>query len=237
MSGIDSALQESAIIANRMSLRYRDGTEALKSADLEIKTGELVFITGPSGSGKTSLLKLFMGMEYPTEGTLTVMGTRVDKNTCSRKIMALRREIGPVFQDFRLIDGSSALQNITTGMRFLGVRKKIMKELALEALERTGLADKADTPAENLSWGERQRVAIARAAARDPKLILADEPTGNLDRHNAVNIIELLASYRNMNTTVIITTHATHLIEGFENSVRLTLESGILGRREGGDQA
>ena len=195
-----------------VSLKYPDKTLALKDVDLEIEAGEVVYIIGPSGSGKTSLLKLFMGMEYPTEGSLKVLGQDLSKNNI-KDIRRLRRMMGPVFQEFKLIKGRTAMENIILGMRFLGLSPREIKENAENALIKVGLEHKAYSNVENLSWGERQRIAIARAVARKPLLILADEPTGNLDKENALNILELLTSFKDENTAVIITTHATHLIE------------------------
>lgn len=215
------------IRAENVSLRYQDKTLALSDVNLDIKQGELVYITGPSGSGKTSLLKLLMGMEYPTSGNLTVLGQGM-KRSRSRRIRKLRRRIGPVFQEFRLIEGRTALENVMVGMRFLGIRPKRMKKEAAAALERVGLGHKKYSRVEKLSWGEAQRVAIARAVARKPKLILADEPTGNLDHENAVHILELLKSFRDTDVTVIITTHATHLIEEEENATFIHVEHGKL---------
>jgi cell division transport system ATP-binding protein len=213
------------IEAKNVSLRYQDGTLALQNVNLQIKPGELVFITGPSGSGKTSLLKLLMGMEYPTEGTLKVLGQSIVKKK-SRRIRRLRKMVGPVFQEFQLLKGRTALENVITGMRFLGMSPRKMKEEAINSLSRVGLAHKERSPIEHLSWGEAQRVAIARAVARKPSLILADEPTGNLDHDNALNILELLTSFRTPNTAVVITTHATHLIEGLEHAVFIHVERG-----------
>lgn len=213
------------IEANAVSLKYQDKTLALKEVSLNIKPGELVYITGPSGSGKTSLLKLLMGTEYPTFGILKVMGQTMKKSK-SGKIRRLRRKIGPVFQEFKLIEGRTAFDNVMIGMRFLGIAPKKMKQAASEALDRVGLGHKKSSLVENLSWGEAQRVAIARAVARKPLLILADEPTGNLDHDNALNILELLKSFRNDNTTVIITTHATHLIENEKAVTFIRVDSG-----------
>ncbi len=213
------------IISNNVSLIYPDKTQALIDINLDIKPGELVYITGPSGSGKTSLLKLIMGMEYPTSGTLSVLGRQVN-NSRAGNIRRIRRSIGPVFQEFKLIEGRTSLENVMMGMRFLGVKPKLMKDAANEALEEVGLGHKKMSKVENLSWGESQRVAIARAVARKPSLILADEPTGNLDYDNAINILGLLKSFRNENTTVIITTHATHLIKDEQNATFISVDKG-----------
>ena len=200
------------IAVEGISLRYPDGTVALREIDFEVKAGELVYIIGPSGSGKTSLLKLFMGMEVPTSGTLEIMGKPMIGIT-HNELQMLRRNIGPVFQEFRLIKGRTAIDNVMMGLRFLNLPHRELKESAICALERVGLGHKLNALVDNLSWGEGQRVSIARAVARRPALILADEPTGNLDKENAVKILELLTSFRNSSTAVVITTHATHLIE------------------------
>jgi len=213
------------IEAKDVSLKYQEGTLALQNVNLEIKPGELVFITGPSGSGKTSLLKLIMGMEYPTSGSLKVFGQPMTKRR-GRRIRRLRKKVGPVFQEFQLIEGRTAIENVMIGMRFLGKTPRKMKEDAKNALTRVGLIHKAKSMVENLSWGEAQRVAIARAVARKPALILADEPTGNLDHDNALNILALLTSFRDQNTAVIITTHATHLIENYENATFIHVDKG-----------
>jgi cell division transport system ATP-binding protein len=208
-------------------LKYPEGTLALQNIELHIEPGELVYITGPSGSGKTSLLKLLMGVEYPTSGTLSVLGQAMVKGQESG-IRRLRRAIGPVFQEFRLIKGRTALENVMLGMRFLDVSHRHIKEDAYNALVKVGLGQKTLNLVDHLSWGECQRVAIARAVARKPALIIADEPTGNLDKDNAMKILELLKGFRDMKTTVIITTHATHLIEGEEGAGHIRMENGSM---------
>ncbi|MDF2539532.1 MAG: transporter [Herbinix sp.] len=221
------------IDAKDVSLCYQDGTLALQKVNLTINPGELVFITGPSGSGKTSLLKLLMGMEYPTSGMLKVLGLPLHKRR-SGKVRKLRKKIGPVFQEFKLIEGRTALENVMIGLRFLGMSPKKMREEATNALIRVGLEHKVRSRVENLSWGEAQRVAIARAVARKPAMILADEPTGNLDHANAVHILELLTAFKDRNTAVIITTHATHLIEGMYDATFIRVNKGTISveRRE-----
>ncbi|NLZ82099.1 MAG: ATP-binding cassette domain-containing protein [Clostridiales bacterium] len=215
------------ITANKVSLRYPDGTVALRDIDLHINKGEMVFITGPSGSGKTSLLKLFLGMEYPSVGRLTIMGKPMEKGH-NKDMRYLRRNIGPVFQEFKLIEGRSSLENVMTGMRFLGSNPKKIKDEAYKALVKVGLEDKIKSKVENLSWGQQQRVAIARAVARNPAIILADEPTGNLDKDNALHILSLLKEFKNNNTTVVITTHATHLIENVQGITYLHMDNGSI---------
>lgn len=213
--------------AKGVYLKYPDGTVALKDINLQVVPGDMIYITGPSGSGKTSLLKLLMGVEYPTEGTLRVLGQPIAKGQDSG-IRRLRMAMGPVFQEFRLIKGRTALENVMMGMRFLNVLHEPLKEAASNALERVGLEHKALSLVDNLSWGEGQRVAIARAVARKPAIILADEPTGNLDKNNALKILELLNSFRDQSTAVIVTTHATHLIEGEKDAMYIQMEKGSI---------
>lgn len=210
-----------------ISLVYGDGTKALKGVNIAISKGQLAYIIGPSGSGKTSLLKLFMGIEYPTEGELKILGLKMERGQ-EANIRKLRRLIGPVFQEFKLIKGRTALENVMLGLRFLDIPSRMIKEESKNALIKVGLSHKIDTVVEHLSFGETQRVAIARAVARKPALILADEPTGNLDVDNALNIMGLLASFRNENTAVIITTHATHLLEDIDQGEIIKVENGII---------
>ena len=215
------------IEAKNVSLVYGDGTEALKDVNLKIDKGDIVYITGHSGSGKTSLLKLFMGIEYPTKGELKVLDLSIKKEE-ENNIRKMRRFIGPVFQEFKLIKGRTALENVILGLRFLNIPHKRIKEESIIALERVGLSHKRDSLVEHLSFGETQRVAIARAVVRKPAIILADEPTGNLDIDNALNIMELLSSFRDENTAVIITTHATHLLEDVSEGKFIRVNQGII---------
>ncbi len=221
------------IEAKGVSLTYPDGTKALKNVNLVIKPGDLVYITGPSGSGKTSLLKLFIGMEFATEGSLTVLGQPM-KSGKNRKIRVLRKKIGPVFQEFKLVERRTSLENVIMGMRFLGITPRKMKAEAFSALTRVGLDHKIRAKVDHLSWGEAQRVAIARAVSRKPVLLIADEPTGNLDHDNALNILHILNSFRDEKTAVIITTHATHLIEGQSNVTYIRVNKGEIVIEQGG---
>lgn len=215
------------IETKNLSLIYENGTVALKDVNLKIDSGDIVYITGPSGSGKTSLLKLFMGMEYPTMGEVKVLGLNIEKGK-EKEIRKLRTMIGPVFQEFKLIRGRTSLENVMMGMRFLGMSNKEMKVEAEKALVQVGLGHKIMSLVENLSWGETQRVAIARGVARKPALILADEPTGNLDVDNALNILDLLTSLKNKDTAVVITTHATHLLEDIKVGKFVKVDNGSI---------
>lgn len=219
------------IKAKDILLRYADGTIGLIDINVEIDSGEVVYITGPSGSGKTSFLKLLMGMEYPTAGLLTVLGQTINPYN-ERNIRKLRKSIGPIFQDFRLLNGRTVLDNVLIGMRFLDFSKAEMLKSAKNTINRVGLEHKTLSLVDNLSYGERQRVAIARAMARKPCIIIADEPTGNLDKDNSLNILDLLTSYRDSNTSVIITTHATHLIQDATDCKKIKILSGKMSFQE-----
>ena len=219
------------ISAKNVCLKYPDGTTGLKNINIMIPSGEVAYITGPSGSGKTSFLKLLMGMEASSSGTLTVLDKDMS-NISSKELRKLRKSVGPIFQDFRLLNGRTVLDNVLVGMRFLDFSNKEMKINSIVTLERVGLYHKIDSLVDNLSYGERQRVAIARAVARKPSLIIADEPTGNLDKANSLNILELLTSFRDKNTTVIITTHATHLIEDETHCMKIHVLNGEMSFEE-----
>lgn len=217
-------MRQPVIQAKNITLEYPNGNVALKDINFECFKGEIVYIVGPSGSGKTSLLKLFMGIEKATVGELFVLGELLEKS----RLKHIRQSIGPVFQEFRLLEGRTAMENVMFGMRFLNFNSKEMYERSEQALVRVGLGHKLNSEVDHLSWGESQRVAIARAVARKPKLIIADEPTGNLDHENAVNILELLTSFKDEETTVLITTHATHLINKRERHHLITMNQGQL---------
>lgn len=215
------------ICAQNASLTYADGTTALKPFNLSLEKGDAVFITGPSGSGKTSLLKLMLGIEYPTQGEFSVMGQRMAPQH-GGAIRKLRQHMGPVFQEFRLMPGRTVLDNVLLGMRFIGIPPHVMEALAQDSIRQVGLEHKINHTVDRLSWGECQRVAIARAVARKPQLIIADEPTGNLDQENASAILGLLLSFRSPETCVIITTHATHLLDKSHGGVFIALDSGAI---------
>lgn len=213
------------IKAKNVSMIYGDGTIGLKEFTLDISNGENVYITGPSGSGKTTLLKLLMGIEIPTTGQLEVLSKSM-VGISDSDLRKLRRKIGIIFQEFKIIKGRTSFENVMMGLRFLEISPKEMKDRAITILKQVGLENKINSKVEHLSWGENQRVAIARALARKPVLILADEPTGNLDLTNAHNILDLLISLKDKDTTVIITTHATHLIEDFKNGTFISINNG-----------
>lgn len=205
---------------------YPDGTVALRDVDLQVEQGEFVFLVGRSGAGKTTLFKLIIGMEKPSGGRLLVDG--VDLGSADpAEIRRLRRTVGMIFQDFRLIKGRIAADNVALGLRMLGLSAAGIRRRASAALADVGLAEKAGTRVEALSWGEQQRVAIARALARDPVLILADEPTGNLDQAMAALVMERLLAANRKGATVVVASHARALVERSGRRV-LTLRDGAV---------
>lgn len=213
------------IIAKNCSLTYKGDVLALHPFDLQIRSGETVWITGQSGSGKTSLLKLMMGMVYPTQGSMNVLGCEMDEKNLDA-IQECRQKIGPIFQDFKLMEERTVLENVMMGMRFLDFSPSLMKERSQSFIEKVGLNHRIDFKVRQLSWGERQRVAIARAISRSPQLIIADEPTGNLDLERASHVIEMLKKYNDHSSTLIITTHALHLIPPKEKGLFLHVDQG-----------
>ncbi len=203
---------------------YSNGTLALEGLDIEITPGEFISIVGKSGAGKSTLLKLITREDIPTEGAIYIEKVDIAKIR-AKDIHFLRRKMGVVFQDIKLLPTRTAFENIAYALEVDGSpNSKIKKEVA-NILELVGLESKAEAFPDQLSGGEKQRVAIARALAHQPILLLADEPTGNLDSVNAMEILELLEKINALGTTVILATHASELVNKIKKRV-IALDEG-----------
>ncbi|MBC7326758.1 cell division ATP-binding protein FtsE [bacterium] len=218
---------------HNVSFTYPNGTEALRNINLRIEKGEFVFLVGPTGTGKSTLLKLLYCAEYPTEGRVIVAGRDVSRLS-PKEVPLLRRRLGIIFQDFRLIPTRTVWENIAFALKAIGMgRKEICRKLP-EVLEIVGLSDKAHAYPAQLSGGEQQRVAIARAIVNNPIILLADEPTGNLDPETSLEIVDLLARINLMGTTVLTATHDKYIVDKMRKRV-VTLQNGrIVSDRERG---
>jgi cell division transport system ATP-binding protein len=197
---------------------YPGGNAALSDINLRVDRGEFVFLTGPSGAGKSTLLKLLFCQEKASSGEILVDGINVSKID-RKRIPILRRRIGMIFQDFKLLNNKTVFENIAFALGILGCSKKEIKRRAWQALRLVGLHEKMDLPPLRISGGEQQRVAIARALVKDPPLILADEPTGNLDPDLTADIINVLMLLNTKGTTVVVATHDTDLIQRYRKRV------------------
>ncbi|MHC5610869.1 MAG: cell division ATP-binding protein FtsE [Nostoc sp.] len=190
---------------------YNNGCHALLNANLEVKKGEFLFITGPSGSGKSTLLKLLYGQELATQGEVIVDGYNV-ADLRGDRLSLLRRRIGIVFQDYKLITQRTVAENVTFVLQAQGYTRKEIQRRLQPTLKLVGLLNKADCFPDQLSGGEQQRVSIARAIVGTPPLLLADEPTGNLDPDNSWQVIQILQKLNSFGATVIVTTHDEQLV-------------------------
>ena len=207
-----------------VSKRYPGGATALDRVGFEIEKGEFVFLTGPSGAGKTTLLRLMIRQELPSEGTIVVNGRNVCELPTS-KVPDLRRFIGVVFQDFKLIGRKTALENVAYVLNVAGLPAKEQRRRAYNALRGVGLNHRIGVHPTVLSGGEQQRVAIARAVVNEPELLLADEPTGNLDPDLAVDIMRLFREINARGTTVVVATHDRDLVRRMQRRT-IYLEHG-----------
>lgn len=185
---------------------YDNGTHALKGVSFTVDDGEFVFLVGPSGSGKSTIIKLLTGEVVPTSGRVMVNGFSMSR-IADRQLPYMRRTIGVIFQDFRLIANKTVRDNLALAMRAVGASPRELKNRIPYVLELVGLADKENCYPDQLSGGEQQRVCVARALINNPKLILADEPTGNLDEKNEKIVLDLFRQLHDQGTTVIVVTH------------------------------
>jgi len=209
-----------------VSKSYTAGIPALNDVNLNIEEGEFVFIVGDSGSGKSTLIKLLLKELEPTEGIITINGK--DLNRIKRKqVPRYRRNVGVVFQDFRLLKDRNVYENVAFAQRVIGESTRKIKSNVPTILSMVGLAAKYKSIPKQLSGGEQQRVAIARALVNEPKILLADEPTGNLDSANAWEIVHLLEEINKRGTTVLVVTHNMQIVESMKKRV-VTLKKGVV---------
>lgn len=218
------------VIAKNVGKTYDDGTVALDNVTFMINNGEFVFLIGASGAGKTTLIKMFLREEVPTDGEFIINDKNIAKLK-KRDIPYFRRTVGVVFQDFRLLPDKTVYENIEFAMLVVGVPRKIRRKRIPEVLNQVGLTNRAKAYPDNLSGGEKQRVAIARAIVNRPPILIADEPTGNLDPENAWEIMNLLDDINKKGTTVIVASHAKEIVDTMQRRV-IELVDGKLVRDE-----
>lgn len=203
---------------------YANGVKALNDISLKIDAGEFVFLMGPSGAGKSTLIKMLYREEIPSRGQIFVASRSLVRMKRS-EIPILRRNIGVVFQDFKLLENKTVYENVSFAMEVVGANRRDIKSRVVEVIKMVGLQGKEKSFPSELSGGELQRVGIARALTNRPLLLIADEPTGNLDMHTAQEIMELLSDINRKGTTVIMATHAAELVKAARKRV-ISLEAG-----------
>lgn len=206
--------------------QYKNGVTAICNLDLSIKKGDFVFIIGSSGSGKSTLIKLLHREEKPNKGRIIIGGIDVAKLK-NKKVYKLRRKLGVVFQDFKLLPRMTVYENVAFALEIFGLPKDEIRKKTIKALELVGLKNKVKQFPDQLSGGEQQRVAIARAIVNGPKLLLCDEPTGNLDPDTSFGIMKVLEVINKMGTTVVMATHDKEIVDKMKKRVIL-LEDGKL---------
>jgi cell division transport system ATP-binding protein len=205
---------------------YENGTDALRGVNLRIDDGEFVFLVGPSGAGKSTIIKLLTAEVKASSGRVMVNGYNLN-NIKNWQIPHMRRTLGVIFQDFRLIDKKTVGQNLEFIMRLIGASRREMRKRIPYVLELVGLENKINTYPNEMSGGEQQRVAIARALINNPQMIIADEPTGNLDPQRSLEIMTLLERINDLGTTVLVVTHERELVDRFSKRV-VAIEDGQL---------
>jgi len=222
------------ISLEHVSKSYAAGIPALNDVNITIDDGEFVFVVGDSGSGKSTLIKLLLKELDPSEGTISVNGHRLNKLR-RRHIPKFRRNIGVVFQDFRLLEDRNVYENVAFAQRVIGESNRNIKKNVPAMLSMVGLAAKYRSFPRQLSGGEQQRVAIARALINEPSILLADEPTGNLDNNNAWETMKLLDEINSKGTTVIVVTHNMEIVKAMNKRV-ITINKGVvISDERGGD--
>jgi putative ABC transport system ATP-binding protein len=229
-------MSESIVSCRGLERMYRGGvreTRAVRGVDLDIAAGEWVAIMGPSGCGKSTLLHMLGGLDTPDAGSVIVAGHDLARLSETRRALLRRTEIGYVFQFFNLVQDFTVAENIELPMLLDGVSRRAARRRCRELLEAVGLTDIADSPPSDLSGGQQQRVAIARALANRPAVLLADEPTGNLDTESARQVLELLRAQRDAGQTIVMVTHDARVATAADRL--LTMEDGrFIGTERGG---
>jgi cell division transport system ATP-binding protein len=206
--------------------KYKTGVTAIYDFNLKVKKGDFIFVIGASGSGKSTLIKMLNREEKPTKGSIVIGGIDV-ANLKNRKVYKLRRKIGIVFQDFKLLPKLTVFENVAFALEMLGLPNDEIRCKTLKAIELVGLKNKVKCYPDQLSGGEQQRVAIARAIVNGPKLLLCDEPTGNLDPDTSWEIMKVLEAINNLGTTIIMATHDKEMVDRMKKRV-LLIEAGRL---------
>lgn len=225
-SYLDDDRNEPIIILKDVEKEYPSGTKALKGISLRINKGEFVFIVGSSGSGKSTLIKLLLKEVELSKGSIYVNGYFVHRIK-RKQIPKLRRTMGVVFQNFRLLKDRNVYENIAFAQRAIGISGYKIRKRVPEVLSMVSIVDKMKANPKELSGGEQQRVAIARALVNNPMLLLADEPTGNLDPKNSWEIMKLLEEINKMGTTVVVVTHNSEIVDAMKKRV-ITLDKGVI---------
>lgn len=213
-----------------VSKRYNKDVIALSNISFEIENGEFVFIVGASGAGKSTLIKLLLKEEEPTSGSIVINKKDITKLK-KREIPYLRRSMGVVFQDFRLLPNKTVFENVAFAMEIVGSHPKDIRRRVPMVLSLVGLSDKADKYPRQLSGGEQQRVSLARAIVNEPSILIADEPTGNLDPDTSWEIVKLISEINKRGTTVVMATHAKDIVDAMKKRV-IALEKGNIVRDE-----
>lgn len=214
------------IVLEEVSKNYSAGAPAINNINLKIEKGEFVFIVGDSGAGKSTLIKLLLKELEPTSGKIYVNDKLINKLK-RRKIPYLRRDIGVVFQDFRLLKDRNVYENVAFAQRVVGVSASTIRRRVPAMLSMVGLAEKYRSLPKELSGGEQQRVALARALVNNPPILLADEPTGNLDPKNSWEIMKLLEEINKRGTTVVVVTHNKEIVDAMQKRV-ITMQKGVI---------
>lgn len=214
------------ITFENISKTYSTGTEAVHDVNLKIEKGEFAFIVGPSGCGKSTLMRMLLKEIEPTTGRILINEKDIT-NLPKKKIPYLRRSMGIVFQDFRLLQDKTVYENVAFAMRVIESNSKIIKKQVPNALSLVGLLNKAKMYPDELSGGEQQRVAVARAIVNNPMMLIADEPTGNLDPDTAWEIMSLLNDINRRGTTVVVATHAKEIVDKMQKRV-IAIDKGVI---------